>query len=198
MASVRAIQVPGLGEIALGDWVDDHLWATANVSTTQSSDLQVFTSGRGQQKPGTTSTATDYEVYVPEPGRMPTGWEMLVFSIRLETVATVSAADIQNLENTLLHEFWILGKVYSQGPMSFYPAGGGVSGAVSTTANATTTATWVNGVPAQGAAKQFLVPHKIGSGEAFFSKLRFPTAASLSGTRDVRVVLAGLLKRSVQ
>jgi len=94
----------------------------------------------------------------------------------------------------LLHEFWILGKVYSQGPLSFYPAGGGITGATSLNA----TGTWVNGVAAMGAAKQFLVPHKIGSGEAFFSKLRFPTAASLAGTQDVRVVLSGLLKRSVQ
>lgn len=198
MASVRAIQVPGLGEIALGDWVDDHMWGTAQIGTAQSADLQVFTSGRGQQKPGTTSTNTDYDVFVPEPGRMPTGWEMLVFSIRLEVVANINNADILNLQQTLLHEFWILSKCYSQGPMSFYPAGGGNAGAVSTTANATTTASWTNGVPAQGAAKQFLVPHKIGSGEAFFSKIRFPTAASLGSTRDVRVVLAGLIKRSVQ
>ena len=198
MASVRAINVPGLGEVSLGDWIDDFLWATASVATTQSADLQVFTSGRGQSLPGATTTATDYQVYVPEPGRMPTGWEMLIFSIRIELAPAVSAADIQDFSNRLLHEFWILGKVYSQGPMTLYPAGGGPAGAVSTTSNATTTANWVNGVPAVGATRQFLVPHKIGSGESFFSKLRFPTAASLGTAQAVRVVLQGLLKRSVQ
>lgn len=198
MASVRAINVPGIGEVALGDWIDDHLWATGQVGTAQSADLQVFTSGRGQTKPGTSSTATDYDVFVPEPGRMPTGWEMLVFSVRIDLPAAVSAADIQDLQTKLLHEFWILGKAYSQGPLTFYPSGGGIAGAVSTTANATSLQNWNNGVPAIGAARQFLVPHKIGSGEAFYSKLRFPTAASLGSARDVRVVLQGLLKRSVQ
>lgn len=198
MASVRAINVPGIGEVQLGDWIDDHLWASASVATTQAADLQVFTSGRGQALPGTTSTATDYEVYVPEPGRMPTGWEMLVFGISVDLPPAITLADIQDLQNRMLLEFWILGKVYSQGPMQLYPGGSGQAGFVSNTSNATAREGYTNGVPAVGAIRQFLVPHKIASGESFFAKIRHPTAASLGAARVCRTVLRGLLKRSVQ
>ena len=198
MASVRAINVPGYGEIALGDWVDDYLWGTAEVDNGQTTDLQVFTSGRGQQKPGGSGTNSDFDVYVPEPGRMPTGWEMLVFAIGVEIDFAADLAEHQSLQGTLLHEFWILGKVYSQGHLAYYPLGGGISAAVAT-GNAVDFLAINNGVPAAGARKQYIVPHKIASGEAFFSKLRFPGGAPvLTASRNIAVVLSGLIKRSVQ
>ncbi len=194
MASVRAINVPGIGEVQLGDWIDDHLWATGQAGTNQSADLQIFTSGRGRQLPGTTSTANDYQVYVPEPGRMPTGWEMLVFGISCDFAPAITLADIQDVMNKTLLEFWILGKVYSQAPMQMYPGGGGITGV--TTNNAV--ASYVNGVAAVGAVRQFLVPHKIAADESYFCKYRFPAALSLGATQNIRTVLRGLIKRSVQ
>lgn len=204
MAVIDSVQLPGLGvKLKLRDYVDDAMFASADVSHGQATDLQVFTASRGQPRPGAGSTLnTDLDTNIIDPGRLPTGWLMYVFGIGIETPANIAASDLQSIMGLLLFELWIVNKAYSEGHLGNYPYGGGMTGSASTTQNDTVIQNWTNGVPAAGARRMLAIPHKIGSGETFFGKIRFPetgpTFANSEAKHKLTVHLFGIIGRGVQ
>lgn len=205
MAVIDQVQLPGLGvKLKLRDYVDDFIFASADVSHNQATDLQLFTAARGQGRPGAAAGVlnTELDTNIIDPGRLPTGWLMYVFSIGIELPSNINANDIQQLMSTTLFELWIVNKAYSEGHLGNYPYGGGISGSVSTTENDTTIQSWNNGVPAAGAKRMLAIPHKIGSGETFFGKLRYPDGgpqySAGEGRKKITVHLGGVIGRGVQ
>lgn len=203
MAVIEQVALPGVMgpgnkvvALNLDDFIDDWLWATAEFSNADTGDLQLFSASRGQTQPGSTGNNTDLDTNIVDPGRLPTGWQMYIFSIGIE-VATAAAtvADHQNIQNGILSELWIVSKSYSEGRVSFFPHGGGIAG--HTTATAATVLT--NGVAAAGARRVMTIPHKIGEHEAFYHKLRLlGTSLTLSGDTNIAVSYTGIIGRSVQ
>lgn len=70
-----------------------------------------------------------------------------VEGIRVRFNADIILADIVAMMHNYVLEFRVADKLYAQAPLWYFPAGGGVNGAVSTTASTTTIYAWSNGEP---------------------------------------------------
>lgn len=194
------IKVPGFPEpLAFGDWVHDAIWGTVSVPTSQTAPLRGLQATVSEQKPGAAAATllTERETNLPGPGNsgLPSAWAALVYSIQVVIApgVNVSIGDMRNLHLVTLFRFKLSTKAYSEGPLYRFPAAGGIDGF--TTNNATQ---WLNNSGSSpGSRRAFVIPHYMKPDVSFMGELTFEAATSLDATRDIEVVLEGLIKRPV-
>lgn len=129
--------------------------------------------------------------------------------------ASMLLADVTALIKNYYHEFKILSKVYSQGPLDLFPGGAGLAGSVSTNSATAAQVQWLNnGLPTLTAARRFpdyprIIPAEVpfvvnvNAGAGTFNLNAAVAAVAGAGTPaygglDLRTVLDGILDREVQ
>lgn len=128
-----------------------------------------------------------------------------VEGIRVRFNADIVLADLVALQELYVLEFTVLDKKYAQAPLWYFPAGGGIAGAVSTTASATTINAWNNGEPNPsagflfGAGRGVTITPSTGFGVRLLSSVGHTATAGGSGGTgiDITVVLEGVNTREV-
>ena len=203
-----AIKTPqGVKRFDLTDFGPYPLWSSAIYSTTQSSLMTFFQYARGSPKPGaaagTNGPKLDTNIESAA-GPLSASDEMLIWSMRIEffpsitssAAAAIAIADMRELTYKPYTALYIaISKPASEGPVTFFPQGGGVYGA--TTQNAAEH--WTNGVPAATAGRVYASPHYLGPQTPFRVEQEFPIAAlSLAAaTTSGRITVDGLRRRAV-
>jgi len=86
------------------------------------------------------------ETNMTDSGKLPIPVSMKIMALRVALVGMI-VTDIERLYKNYCLRLKIGQKYFLEGPVNFFPGGGGVSGAVATTASATTIQSWSNGVP---------------------------------------------------
>lgn len=124
-------------------------------------------------------------------------------AIRFHPLESILLADLVNLYNSFVLEFWIGNKWYNRGPLWHYNAGGGVAGIASTTATNTTISAYTNGAPGRNSMGTLEINIVIDNQASFFGQLNGVavtlTAAASGGTgATLMMLLDGLHARGVQ
>lgn len=197
----------GVQQIDITDFGPYPIYATATLSATQSSELSYFQVGTGGTKPGTTITNTKLDTNLRQGGNLDPSGEMLIYSLRINvttsqgstttpTISSVPIADMNQLFAKTYSDLTIsTDKPLTEGPLDFYPAGGGIFG-VTTQSEAEN---WTNGQPQSTASRVFASPHYLPPLVNFrVTQQFFPNALALATTRDLRVTLDGLRRRASQ
>lgn len=212
--------------ITIEDWIDDKLYSTVQLSDTQTSAVEAFTSGRGQPIAGGQRIQTDVDTNTPRAGDngLPMAWEAFIYSISVQCVRAMrpptgltspTLADtagawsdppllrtLFNIDRVTFAYFFYNTRPYSYGVLSDYPAGVGYT---LFTTNATTELA-NNGVPSPRDRQSMVLPiwlrENIGFRFPFDPKapLVINQAASDGGAAltftDWKVRAQGLIKRS--
>lgn len=212
--------------ITIEDWIDDKLYSTVQLSNTQTSAVEAYTSGRGQPIAGGARIQTDVDTNTPRAGDngLPLAWEAFIYSVCVEFVrverpqtgqtqpvladGTGALSNLPLLStifnvNRVTFAYWFYNtRAYSYGVLSDYPAGVGYT--VFTT-NATTELA-NNGVPSPRDRQSMVLPIWLRENIGF----RFPLEpkaplvinqlANDGGANlqfmDVKIRANGLIKRS--
>lgn len=72
--------------LSIEDWIDDKLYSTVQLSNTQTTQVEAFTLGRGQQISGGARPTTKVDTNVPRAGDsgLPMAWEMFIYSLGMK------------------------------------------------------------------------------------------------------------------
>lgn len=194
MATLKKIRLPDGKEITLADWGAYPLRSTVELvnqnGAVAPAELRVFTYTVGQQVPITNRNADDLDCNNALPSQMPVDEEMLVYCMELETDPRCTPATLRNIILRTMFTLSVGGiKNYTDGPITRYPSGGGISG-FTQIANETISS---NGVPGTHAAKQLAIPVHIAGGEKFWGIFRFfqrweLTAPGVSALTAIRLL----------
>lgn len=195
--NVRLNTAAGAKQFDITDFGPYPLYSSAQIATTQATELVYFNYSTGQFVPGTSTTATALDTNMRSGnGQLDASGEMLVYAMRVELPPAVTIADAQALQAGVYSRLEIsTEKPISEGPLSFYPAGGGLwfSG------TATNINQVINGVPAASSGRVFASPHYIGAITNFRVTQLFPNGAlALGTTAKLRIILDGLRRRASQ
>jgi hypothetical protein len=172
-------------------------------------DTYTQTAGTGNTIPNLTQFFTNpqnktiNQTNVQRPKQLDAPEAFAVMSIRAHILENILLADLINLFNSMVLEFWIGNKWYNRGPLWHYNAGGGIAGAVSTTANATTITAWNNGTQGRNNMGTLEINIVIDNQASFYGQLNgvavVLTAAASGGTgATIMMLLDGLHARGVQ
>jgi len=141
------------------------------------------------------------ETNMTDSGKLPIPVSMKIMALRVALVGMI-VTDIERLYKNYCLRLKIGQKYFLEGPVNFFPGGGGISGAASTTATATTIQAWSNGVPNPQAI------YGVGPEYALDLPSNVPFAVELQGTSfttdangggiHMQVFLDGLISEGVQ
>jgi len=194
MATLKKIRLPDGKEITLADWGAYPLRTTIELvnqnGAVAPNELRVFSYTVGQQVPSTNRNADDLDANNALGSQMPVDEEMLVYTMQIEADPRCTPVTLQNIVLRTLFMLNVGGiKNYTDGPITRYPAGGGIAG-FSVIGNATIIS---NGSPGTHAAKQLAVPTHIAGGEKFWGLYRFfqrqeLTAPGVSAMTAIRLL----------
>lgn len=144
--------------LQIADWIDDRLYSTVQFSNGQTSPVEAFTAGRGNQVAGGNRLATRVDTNVPKAGDngLPQDWEMYVYGVCIQMVRAMRPVTATGLcaladgsgafsdparlttlfawQRVTYVEVNYNGKAYSKGTPADYPQGRGIS-LFATTAN---------------------------------------------------------------
>jgi hypothetical protein len=152
---------------------------------------------------GPASGKTVAQTNMTQSRRLPAPQAFSIFGFRLRWKEDILAADLYNILDRFVLEFYLGEKVYQRAPLWYYSPGGGVNGFAATTA-ATTTITYLsNGHPHRESMHKLAIPIVIENQMTFWAQLSGSTytlTASGSGGRGMtlQLVLDGLYARGVQ
>lgn len=176
------------------------LYSSVILSATQSTEIRYFQYGRGGNVPGGggTTSATKLDTNMESSnGQLDAAAEMLIYSMRILIPSNITLANMQNLFLFTYNVLYIATqKPSSEGPIDFYPAGGGIDGV--TTQNAAEK--WTNGQAKSTSSRVFAQPHYLSGLVSFSSAQEFPNGALAQANAyapKVKFVLDGLRKRNV-
>ena len=141
------------------------------------------------------------ETNMTDSGKLPIPVSMKIMALRVALVG-MTVGDIETLYKNYCMRLKIGQKYFLEAPVNFFPGGGGISGAVSTTAATTTIQAWSNGVPNPQAI------YGVGPEYALDLPSNVPFAVELQGTSFttttggggiyMQVFLDGLISEGVQ
>ena len=217
MATLKKIRLPDGKEITLADWGAYPLRSTCELlciagGLINVNEIRIFTYTVGQQVPTSGRPADELDCNNNLPSQMPMDEEMLVYTMQIELDARLVPQSVRSIVMRTLFTLSVGGvKNYTDGPVTRYPAGGGISG-FSVITNESVLS---NGMPGVHAAKQLAIPVHIAGGEKFWGIYRFfqraETAAlgatpialvnqlgaalAVNDTRQIVTYLDGLRKR---
>ena len=193
---INTVTVAGLGPLELGDYVHSSLRSTVQFATTQAATLNFFQNSIGSTMQGTASTAlTSYDTNIPDQGKLPPGWQALIFFMSVYPAPAIVLGDIRDIQNKALFKL-ILGttdKVSDDGAAYRYPAGGGVYGV----SDLTSVENWTNGLPSSGARTPYAIPHSIKELIPFRCEVSFASALATAAVRNYQVSLEGIIRKPV-
>lgn len=196
----------GVQQIDITDFGPYPIYSTATLSKTQQSEITYFQYASGGQKPGSTSTATKLDTNLRQASQLDPSGEMLIYSMRIEVTPSEGGSATPTISSTTLDDMnQLVGKIYnslqistekplSEGPLTFYPQGGGIFGVTTQTESEN----WTNGQPQATASRVYAAPHYLPPLTNFRVVQEFLPTLALSLTRDLRVVLDGLRRRASQ
>ena len=199
----------GVQQIDITDFGPYPIYSSATVAVGQTSEIAYFQYASGGTKPGASGTATKIDTNLRQASQLDPSGEMLIYSMRIEVTTSQGGSAAPTVSSCTLGDMNLLiAKTYSslqistekplsEGPLTFFPAGGGISG--TTTQNAAEA--WTNGVPQSISSRVFAAPHYLPPLTNFRVVQEFlPNGfvTNLSATRDLRVVLDGLRRRASQ
>lgn len=217
------LTLPGGKTIALADWIDDRHWTTVELENGDNDTLNAFSSGRSQQITGGTRPNTAVDTNIPGTGTngLPKAWEFMIYGLALEFMrATRPNAGETNprltsfsdplrqrtffeINRRVFCKYVYNGKMYSEGLISDYPAGSGLS--LFTTQATTEQAN--NGVPSPRDRVAMVLPIHEREQLAYAMELTPVIALAIAqpasdagaalGFVDLRVKKNGLIKRTV-
>jgi hypothetical protein len=183
MATLKKIRLPDGKEITLADWGAYPLRSTLELDNDAAgfvnvNEVRVFTYTVGQQVPITNRPADELDANNALPSQMPVDEEMLVYTMQIEADPRCTP---QTLRSIVLRTYFTLSvggiKNYTDGPITRYPAGGGIWG-FSVITNESVVS---NGQPGVHAAKQLAIPIHIAGGEKFWGIYRFFQRVPIGG-----------------
>jgi hypothetical protein len=195
--NVRINTPAGPKQFDITDFGPYPLYSSANIATTQATEIVYFNYSVGGPRSGVSgATATKLDTNMRSAnGQLDASGEMLVYSMRIEFPPAIALADAQNLYTNVYSRLEIATeKPISEGPLSFYPQGGGLNFfGTGTSLNQVT-----NGQPTASAGRVFASPHYIGPITNFRVTEEFVATLSLTATTLLRIVLDGLRRRASQ
>lgn len=146
------------------------------------------------------SSKTKLDTNLKQAGRLPDPKHFLCTAIRFFFAPSMTLADLHLIINGYYIEFEIGDKIYAEGHLDMYPAGGGLAGSVITTVAATTFSTWTNGNPSVQAINDWGVSNgiTIEQGQTFQVRALAPAVVTAAAAYNIRCVLDGILYREVQ
>jgi hypothetical protein len=141
------LEIPGYGAIELSDWIDDRHWTTAQLQNGDAQTLNLFSQGKSQTIVGGTRISTLVDTNIPSTGTngLPLSWEFLVYGFAMSFTRaarpTVPGGNLTlqdfsdplrvttffQLQRRLFCKYIYNGKMYSEGLVSDYPQGQGMS-----------------------------------------------------------------------
>ena len=175
MATLKKIRLPDGKEITLADWGAYPLRSTLELVNDANgfvvtTEARLFTYTVGQQVPSQGRAADELDCNNALPSQMPVDEEMLVYTMQVEPDVRMNPLTMRSIILRTLFTLSVGGiKNYTDGPITRYPAGGGMFG-MSGIANSNVLA---NGLPGVHAAKQLAIPVHIAGGEKFWAIFRF-------------------------
>lgn len=220
------IDLGGGKTISIEDWIDDKLYASAQLVNGQTTPVETYVSGISQPIPGGTRASSRVDTNVPRSGDvgLPQSWEMYIYGLgvkvtramRANSSGAVTLADASGslsnpptlatlfqIDRVTFLEFKYNEKSYTKGVMQDYPQGHGFN-VFSTNANFELAQ---NGVPSPRDRNALVLPIWLRENLAYkmiFSPeapLVINQAASDGGTAltyvDVKTYAYGLIRRNV-
>lgn len=164
--------------ITIEDWIDDKLYSTVQLSDTQTSAVEAYTSGRGQPIAGGQRIQTDVDTNTPRAGDngLPMAWEAFIYSICVQCIRVMrpptgltspiladsggawsdppTLRTLFNIDRVTFAYFFYNTRPYTYGTLVDYPQGVGYS---LFTTNATTELA-NNGVPSPRDRQSMVLP----------------------------------------
>ena len=238
MATVRTVTLPDGSSFTMSDWGDYPLWSRAEIAADGSQDIIIFNYTASQSIPGGASNAnaTLVDTNLPAAGQLPLRHQMVVFSVRArfdEACTNAGANGLvhvnvpgtleayqepmhaeglrkwNNIVSNMVFQFVVENtKPYVEGPLTDFPAGGGlwmIHG--EETGSPTYPAYYINnGQPQATAARRLAMPIHLGALETFQGLLRLPrgelanwtdTKASSKTDYGVTITLNGPRQRPI-
>lgn len=196
--NVRINTPQGPKQFDITDFGPYPLYSSASLAATQSTEVVYFNYSVGGPRSGggTAATATKLDTNMRSAnGQLDASGEMLVYSMRIEFPPALSLADAQNLyTNTYSRLEIATEKPISEGPLTYYPQGGGIY--MQTTGTSQTQVT--NGFPQAAAGRVFASPHYIGPITNFRVTQEYIAALSITANTLLRITLDGLRRRASQ
>lgn len=191
----------------MAGWVDRgpwQYWDTLVVAqaVTLDSSYQFFSVPVGGQDPITSTTKTKLETNMQRGNQFPPPRCLVLQQLGAYFASSMLKADIDAILNGGYLEFRIDEKIFYEGPLWNFPAGVGLSGMSTKTAESA----WINGLPAPQYTRRYGDFAKyIAPLQQFSLELKFPgtpptlatTAAGGVGLRLIKI-LDGLTDRAVQ
>ena len=192
MATLKKIRLPDGKEITLADWGAYPLRSTmefivvGGAGAINVNEVRIFTYTVGQQVPSSNRNADELDCNNNLPSQMPMDEEMLVYTMQIELDSRLTPVSVRSIVQRTLFTLSVGGvKNYTDGPITRYPAGGGISG-FSVINNESVVS---NGMPGVHAAKQLAIPVHIAGGEKFWGIYRFFQRADAVGVGAIPITL---------
>ncbi len=194
MAQLNKIRLPDGNVVTPGEWTSaEPLYSTVEIGATGFPVVQAFSYGRGGTVPGSVgprqSTLVDTNLQ-GEGGKLPENEDITIYALGIEVfksgpalsvarfpdcdVPGVPLTDMLRLQRDLIIQLRIAGvKIYTNSPLSYWPAGTGVTYTISggrsqvsgAAANGEVPAN--NGSPGTQGGRELASPQAIAGGEAF-------------------------------
>jgi hypothetical protein len=188
------VQLPGLGRsFRLDEWVHGRLFSAVNYTTGQAATIDAFSYIRGQTLPDTGGTSDERHTNMPEAGRLPNGWEALIFSHQIAPPNDIDDADYRDIDTKAVYVLRVGRSAVYESHLRKLPGGGGMS--IVSSNNATEQVQ--NGPPSPRDQAAFLIPVHVRENKNFAVENRFPATLSLGSARIVHHYLEGLIKRPI-
>jgi len=194
MGSRAGASWPRRSQIGKWDAVHTKFWDVATVLNAGTTELTMFTVPTSQTKGRHLTNLT-------QGARISSYSAFDVLSLRVELIddlaAQMTMADAREILYTGMLEILISQNRYMEGPLTQYPAGGGIYGGDSSTTVAATTieSPANNGVPQSDAAMEFLTTVRIPRNVDFQVNLLWPATVTPTIDRQIRITLEGIAWR---
>jgi len=152
---------------------------------------------------GPASSKTKAQTNMSQSRRLPAPEAFSIFGFRLRWKENVLPADLYEVLDKFVLQFYLGQKVYQEAPLWYFSAGGGVNAVATTTAASTTITYLTNGVPMRESMHKLAIPIVIENQMTFYAQLTggtYTLTASASGGTGLtlQLVLDGFYARGVQ
>jgi hypothetical protein len=155
----------------LYDTITNAASGSVSASTTQFFSVPLGTSGK-----------TIAQTNLRQANKLINGEVFTVLAVRLRWAENILLADLNSILLNLAFKFTLGTETpYQQGPIPYFPAGGGINGFAMTTAATTTITAYTNGLPTREAINKLVIPIPLDSGMTFNAFLD-GTATSLTAS----------------
>lgn len=221
--ATTTITLPGGKAIAFADWIDNWHWTTVELQNGDNETLNAFVAGKSQPITGGTRGMTLVDTNIPGSGLtgLPKAWEFMIYGLFFEYVRVcrptgqetnprltsfsdpITLRTFFEVSRRIFTRYMYNDKMYSEGLISDYPAGHGVS--VFSTNAAVEVAN--NGIPSPRDRVALVIPIEEEELIGYRSEITpvvalvIAQAASDGGTvlsfLDLRIGKNGLIKRQV-